>query len=50
MQPDVVHQHDPEPVTENDLLSHDDDQSVSHAFNMLTHTSSPRTAGRWKTS
>jgi uncharacterized protein len=38
MHPDVVHQHDPEPVTENHLLSHTTDQSVSHAFNMLTHT------------
>ena len=38
MQPDVVHHHDPESVTEDHLLSRVTDQSVSHAFNMLTHT------------
>ena len=38
LEPDVVHQRDPEPVTEDHLLSRVTDQSVSHAFNMLTHT------------
>ena len=38
LQPDVVHQRDPEPVAEDHLLSRMTDQSVSHAFNMLTHT------------
>jgi uncharacterized protein len=38
LEPDVVHQPDPEPVAEDHLLSRVTDQSVSHAFNMLTHT------------
>jgi hypothetical protein len=38
LEPDVVHQRDPEPVAEDHLLSRVTDQSVSHAFNMLTHT------------
>ena len=38
LEPDVVHQRDPEPVAEDHLLSRVTDQSVSHAFKMLTHT------------
>ena len=38
MEPDVVQNHDPEPLAEDHLLSRTTDHSVSHAFNMLTHT------------
>lgn len=38
MEPDVIHQRDLEPLAEDHLLSRVTDQSVSHAFNMLTHT------------
>ena len=37
-QPDAVSHNDPEPVADDHLLSRGTDQSVSHAFNVLTHT------------
>jgi uncharacterized protein len=45
LEPDRVDRHDPEPSAEEDrLLSQTTDHSVSHAFNLLTHTVLTRNA------